>query len=391
MKRIKKTIVCLVVILGICGQIMAEPASKAKALMADANVEYIPLRRAPYLGIFTHLEPAFNFDDKMESLVEVIESNPYISGITLKIQWQHFHPEEGTIDFEGLERLIETASEAGKLLTLGLIPGGASPDWIYDHGVAKLESVRAGIRTITAPVPWDEKYIELYKNDVRRLAERYADDPRVWAVKVLGHNYNAWGEEMHAAHVDDVLPHGWSERVFLENWKLWVDFHQKVYPDKKLMLVVSQNYRGANSENLSRIVADYFVRETQGRGILMSHQLHGRADGLAFGPTIARDYAGLAPNAHELVMSLKETPERQGTPEMTVFNFAQMGNPLFIQLWRRDSTDPQYARAVQRAWEKYAWLPMEEMKKQMKEDGVYIEDAPPPPPSEEAHQPRLSR
>ena len=118
----------------------AEPAFELSPLHKKANeVVFEVGRKAPFFGVFTHVEPAFSLEDKHHSMKQVIERNPFITGFTLKIQWKQFHPEPDRIDFEGVEALIDTAAKAGKLVTLGLIPGGASPEWIYDFGVKKVD------------------------------------------------------------------------------------------------------------------------------------------------------------------------------------------------------------------------------------------------------------
>ena len=347
-------------------------------LQKRANeVRFEPHRKTPFLGVFTHVEAAFSMADKLASMKQVIANNPFVTGFTLKIQWKQFHPEPNVVDFEGLDALVNTAADAGKLVNIALIPGAASPEWIYDFGVKKVGPVRAGALEVTAPVPWDYRYLEIYWGDLRRLQSKYGSDPRVWAIEVLGHNFNPAGEEMHAPAVDVFKEFGWSKHTFIENWKIWIDLYDEMFPTKKLILVVSQNYPG--HEELSEGVARYFVEKSQGRAILMSHQLHGRHDGLSFGPDVCRQLSALAPNAHELVGSLQETPERQGSVPMTIFNFVQCGNPLFLQLWRRDADDPRYIKAVLGAWNRYGWIPEQSLKSVLQDEKLYVAQADAPP------------
>lgn len=366
----------------------ADEAPALHPALARANaLEFQPMRKAPFLGVFTHVEPTFAFPDKIHSMKQVLEKNPFITGFTLRIQWKQYHPEFGKVDEAGLEELVATAAAAGKVVIISLIPGGASPDWIYEHGVTKVGPVRAGIRTVTAPLPWDYRYLELYWGDLRRIANRYADDPRVWAITVLGHNFNYIGEEMHAPPPEEFKAYGWDERKFLDGWKTWIDLYDEMFPKKKLILVVSQNYRGAD-ERMSETIAEYFVNKVQGRGILMSHQLSGRQSTLGFGPTVARKLSALAPSAHEGVGSLKEFPEGQGSIAMTIYNLVQTGQPLFFHLWRRDSDDPIYAKQILDAWNRYGWMNAEGLKAQLEREGLFVEKSPPLQQRLEVHQPR---
>lgn len=374
MKRSLFIIVVVVSVLSISGlNLGAETAPGI--LLEKANAMQFEIgKKAAFLGLFAYTDAMLEFPDKIHSVKQVIEKNPFIVGFTLKIQWKQFHPQPTVIDWDGLEELIDTVASAGKLVNICLIPGEASPEWLYDIGAKKIETVHVGRQMVTAPVPWDYQYLELYCGDLKRIRSRYGSDPRVWAVQIMGHNYI--GEEMHAPAVKDALPFGWSEEKVLENWKIWIDFYDEIFPTKKLILVVSENYRGAD-DKLSEYVAEYFVNKCQGRAILMSHQLSGRCEKLAFGPRTCQKFSQLVPNCHELVQSLSESPERQGSAAMTVYNFVKCGNPLFLQLWRRDCDNPQYAKAILDAWNKYGWMPPEALKERLEREGLYVKDASP--------------
>lgn len=211
--------------------------------------------------------------------------------------------------------------------------------------------------------------MELFTADVKAVAERYANDERVFMVGVLGHNYK--GEEMHAPSPDLFKEYGWSEEKVVENWKYWIDLYDELYPTKKLTVVVSQMYPGKN--DLPEKVVGYFLEKCKGRAVLQTHQLNGREAVLPLSGEICKKYSHISPNGHETVGSFKEQPERQGTPEMTIYKFRLMGNPMFIQLWRRDCNDPKYAKGLLDTWEKYKNMTVDEMKSQLMNEGLYIE------------------
>lgn len=353
-----------------------------------ADLRFVPGEKAPFLGLFTHLEPYIPFADKLASLERLIARNPHIAGVTLKIQWKQLHPAKNTYDWEGLERLVATAAAAGKLVNFALIPGAASPDWIYSDGVHKAGPLEFGRQNTHVPLPWDRRFMELYTADLRLFAERYAGDPRIFQIEVLGHNYNPGGEEMHAPTVEAMKPYDWSKEKVLENWKYWVDLYATLFPRQKLSLVVSQMYRGSGME-LPEKVAAYFVERCAGRAVLQTHQLTGRIDRVAESGQICAEHARLAPSSHEAVLSFKETPERQGTPAMTLYNARQGGdNLLYFQFWRRDCEDPKYAQAFAEAWEKYGRVPLGELKARLTADGLYVPPETREPPAAPYPAPR---
>ena len=350
----------------------AANVSASNAARPDIPVSFAPGNPVPFLGVFTHLEPYGELSEKLISLQNVLRDNPHVSGITLKIQWKQLHPAQDRVDWDGVEALIATAAKAGRLVNIALIPGGGSPDWIFEAGAKKAGPFEFHRRSVFVPVPWDERFIELFLADLNALASRYAEDPRIFQIEVLAHNYNPGGEEMHAPTADAMRPFGWSEEKALSNWKFWIDRYAELFPKKKLSLVVSQMYRGGGA-NLPRQVAEYFVGKCQGRGVLQTHQLQGRQDALAESAQICQQFARLAPSSHEMVGSFKEQPERQGSPEMTVFNAKQAGNLLYLQLWRRDCNEPQYAKGILDAWQKYGALSVAEMKARLVAEGRYVE------------------
>lgn len=231
------------------------------------------------------------------------------------------------------------------------------------------------------PLPWDEKFIAFYLADIKALAKRYANDPRVFQIQILGHNYNEAGEEMHAPVIDVMKPYGWTREKVLANWKFWIDRYAGLFPKKKLSLVVSQMYRGGEMD-LPGLVADYFVEKCQGRAVVQTHQLHGREDGMGMSGEVSRRLADRAPNCHEAVGSFMEQRARQGTGAMTVYNARRMGdNLLYLQLWRRDCNDVRYAQELADAWKKYGSVPIAELKERLIKDGAYIEKSDWVPPT----------
>lgn len=328
-------------------------------------VQFKDVEKVSFLGLYTHTEPLKNLDEQIASAAKLLENNPYISGLTLKIKWKDFHPVKDKIEWQKLELLISMAAEKKKMVTLALIPGYSTPEWVFDAGITKIQT-KDGF----APIPWDTTYMRLFTKDVKAIAKLYANDSRVNMVEILGHHFR--GEEMHAPNKNLFMQFGWNKNVVIANWKYWINLYDSLYPYMKLNLVVSQMYDGV--PELPEIVAAYFLEKCSGRAVLQTDQLNGREGGRIPGSgELCKKFSDLAPNCHEMVASFKEQPDRQGTPSMTIYNFKQMGNPYYLQLWRRDCDDPAYAKALLDAWEKYKKMTVPEMKEQLIKEGLFIE------------------
>lgn len=329
-----------------------------------------PGKRVPFQGIFTHTEPVFSMDDQIASAKSLMGTNPYIAGVTIKLEWKRFHPEKDVVYWDKLEELIKTISDQGKIVNLGLIPGLQTPQWVYDEGAIKIGPIKFLNEEKPTPVAWDKTFMKIFSQELRDVAARYADDPRVSGIIVLGHNYK--GEEMHAPDPAVFKDHGFSPDVVLENWKYWIDLYGELFPKKKLNLTVSQMYKGEGMA-LPQAVAKYFVEKYQGRAVLQTDQLNGREEARQESGEICREFSKLAPHCHEMVGSFMEQAERQGSPEMVVYTAVKYGNPLYFQLWRRDCLVPQYARNLSQAMERLGGMSPEEIKAVLVKEGLYVE------------------
>lgn len=348
---------------------LSPPSESVSCTVPD--VAFKKGQRAEFTGISTHTEPVLEMDDALASLQNLVQSNPVIGSLTIKLQWEKFHPEKDVVYWDKLEQMIALADSKKWPVHIVFLPGFTTPEWVYAEGAVKAGPITSSGVSDYAPVPWDSKYMELFTADIREFARRYKDDPRIFAVEVSGHNYRS--EEMHAPNASMMTPYGISRQVVLDNWKYWIDLFGMSFPDKKLILVLSQMYGGADYANLNADVMHYFVTKYQGRAILQHDQLHGREASRNPIEQLIGSVSAYAPHRHEMVGSFKEQPERQGTPEMTVYNFIRMGNPLNLQLWRRDADIERYAQTLSDLWNQYKDMTPDEIEARLKAEGKWIE------------------
>lgn len=354
--------------------------SSAERIEQAAALRFEPGQPVPFLGLFTSIPGNYGLRDAARFVEEISTANPHITGFTVRLQWRVFHPEPDRIDWAGLEELLTAAAKADKLITLSLIPGGASPHWIYQAGALRVGPVRMGARMIQTPLPWDPGFMELYTADLEAIAARYGNDPRLFGVTVLGHNFNYAGEEMHAPAVDALLPFGWTEQTVVENWRHWIDTYARLFPAKRLALVVSQTYRRA-PERITRAIVAHFADRAVGRGYLQTHQLTGRGEQLAFGPSICLEFRDRLPASHEVYSSMKLIPGRTGPLPMYIYNAIRVAPVPFLQIWSRDAGDPDISRTLLGVWEKYGSLTPAEAKALLQQESDYV---PHPPPTRAA-------
>lgn len=321
------------------------------------------------ISLWGHTEPGQNLQMQYKSLNQLLNDNPLIKGVTIKVRWKLIHPTEDHFNLEGLAKMIELCTEKGIEVGFELQPGWWTPDWVMAKGVDNIGPMAIGNGKIEkCPMVWDKTYKKYLKKDLQLIANLVKRYPNVKTITIMGHNYK--GAEMHVAKVNDIMiSKGFSEEMVLKEWEDWMDFYATAFSDKKMMLCISQTYTPALP---AKIVA-LFISKYKKRAELNNCQLDGRQDMAAQGAlihTIMKNYPDV-PISFEMVGSFMEQPERQGSYEMTVYNARTAGQTCYFRLWRRDLNDICYADNLIKAWDKYKDLTTEEFKAKLIEEGLY--------------------
>jgi len=116
-------------------------------------------------------------------------SNPYVSGVAIQIHWADLEPARGQPDWTRLDQLFSAALASNKWVQLLIFPGFFSPSWAldgvhwdkfpiqYGPGVGDIEPL---------PMPWDPVYLSNWFAFVKRLSQRYGNNPALRAVAAAG-------------------------------------------------------------------------------------------------------------------------------------------------------------------------------------------------------------
>ncbi len=101
-----------------------------------------------------------------------------VTGGMLRLTWSELEVGDDRWDWSALDAATATAAAADKRLLLAIVAGGATPSYVYDRHVAKLDFTivahqgdAANCTSVSMPPPWDATYLSL----VDRLAHRVAD------------------------------------------------------------------------------------------------------------------------------------------------------------------------------------------------------------------------
>lgn len=152
---------------------------------ATAKVTFIEnIVNYPLEGIYSTMASKI----PVESLLE----NELIRGISIRTSWDSIESQEGTFDWSYIDNLVSQAEIAGKTVSIAIVPGVNTPEWVYAKGAEKFYFIDKNPyhptygQELYCPMPWDEVYLISWKNFIEALAARYRKNPTVSWVRITG-------------------------------------------------------------------------------------------------------------------------------------------------------------------------------------------------------------
>lgn len=188
------------------------------------------------------------------SLNDRVLQAPYLSGVLIRARWRDVEPHEGRYDWSYLQREIGKAKRYGKKVTLALVGGPHTPDWVYVAGAADFEyifnnpySPRGG-RTERIPLPWDALFLQKWTRTIHAFGSRFRSDRDVVLVHMTGSSKNGFelqlperrrrGGAFRGLVDEEWLQAGYTEAKLLAAWKGIIDAFAEAFPNKALDLEI---------------------------------------------------------------------------------------------------------------------------------------------------------
>ncbi len=208
---------------------------------------------------------------------EVFEK-PFVKGVSIRISWEVLEPEEGRFEWEKLDKIIAQARSYNKYVTIRIMTGVYSPKWIFeDEDIPKMEFISKNRnkknflgKTVVLPVLWDRNYLEKYFNFLKKLGERYGDDPNVFWIAVTGPATGPATPHLPKSRsaLEVFREHGFTKEKWLNVWELAIDKTVEAFPDKLISLCIDvpRFYVDMAGE-----LAAYAVSKYEGRICLQSN------------------------------------------------------------------------------------------------------------------------
>lgn len=207
------------------------------SLALSASQEETPIPRGIYLAYGRALN---------ERLLQV----PYLTGVLVRVHWREIEPTEAHYDWSYPRREIDLAKRYGKKITLAIVAGPATPDWVYAAGATSFQftfrnphSPRGG-RPERIPLPWDPVFLDKWTQTITALGREFGNDPAIALVHITGSSKN--GFELQLPE-DPPRPRlgppsgpwvgrGYTREGFVNAWKRVIDAFARAFPRQALDL-----------------------------------------------------------------------------------------------------------------------------------------------------------
>lgn len=116
-------------------------------------------------------------------------NNPFMSGVSVQINWRDIEPVQGKPDWSRLDELFAAAESSHKWVQVAIFPGFFSPAWALEGAKTDLFPIQYGPGHGTVaelPMPWDPVYLDRWFAFLKQLSERYGKSPAFRMIAAAG-------------------------------------------------------------------------------------------------------------------------------------------------------------------------------------------------------------
>jgi hypothetical protein len=175
-----------------------------------------------------------------------IYSNPAVDGIAIRATWDYIETGNGVYNWSYLDSEVNAAINAGKKMSLSVVPGINTPSWVFAAGAQSFSySNGSSGATQKIPVPWDSVYLAKWEGFIQALGKRYSSKPGLMSVKITGINADT-GEiylPISATDTRHWQAAGYTPDKVMGAWQAIVDTWVQAFPGKQVtMMQIPQGF-----------------------------------------------------------------------------------------------------------------------------------------------------
>ncbi len=211
-----------------------------------------------------------------------ILTNPHVTGVSVRWQWQNIEPSEGVYDWSYFDREISRVADAGKMILLRVVSGGINtPQWVFDAGVETFSFVdpKSG-EMQTVPLWWDPIFLTKKRNLIAAMGAHFATHPAVVLVSSSCANVNSddWAVPQSEADVENLLAAGYTPEKLINACQQIIDASVAAFPTQFSLMAINRGIKGVDPDvdYVAERVVDYAMARYPGRFIVQKNSLSAR-------------------------------------------------------------------------------------------------------------------
>jgi len=172
-------------------------------------------------------------------------NNPFVSGVSVQINWRDIEPLQGKPDWSKLDALFAAAISSKKWVQLDIFPGFFSPEWALEGAKTDLFNIAYGPAHGTVaklPMPWDRVYLSHWFTFMRQLGEKYGRSPAFRMIAAAGPT-SVSSEMTLPVSPSDIrkwLSDGYTPAKYLGAWEEAFHVYADAFPNQCISLAAPQ-------------------------------------------------------------------------------------------------------------------------------------------------------
>ena len=202
-------------------------------------------------------------DEVQTSLSSTLKED-CIQGVTIYFGWRDLEPNKGDLQITMLLAAIDSASQAGKMINVGILPGRWVPDYVMqDPSVPKMHWMQQDTYTedgqisqAEAPIPWNPIYRSYFIDFIDRLSIALRGLPINSIAIAGGSNVNGLETDL-IADDSELQRIGFTKDVYEQGWEEFIDAFAQSFPSTVLTLALHDTFGSEQRTDIAQDLMDY--------------------------------------------------------------------------------------------------------------------------------------
>lgn len=182
----------------------------------------------PPSGLYCSCPPTTPFGN---SVIPEVAALDFVDGILVRAGWSLVEPSPGEYDWSRVDQQLEAAEANGKHVSLAIVNGPESPDWLAGLG-AEMFDYSFHKQTRSMPVPWDAVYLERWADFIASFGEKYANDDRISLVYITHSSANGFEMQLPFSPPDiaNWQEAGYNDALLVGAWMQTIEAFAEAFP-----------------------------------------------------------------------------------------------------------------------------------------------------------------